>query len=156
MSRGDLTEEGWSIIEPLLPAERGRWGRPAGDNRKYVNGMLWVLRTGAPWRDLPEKYGNWNSVYRRHLRWRDLGVWQSVLAALTDALENDTSYSMDSTVVRGHVQAAGAKGGLKSKRLVVRGEASPVKFTLSQMPEADLSSSTSRVAKLQTVKRTKC
>lgn len=58
MGRGDLREEGWKVIEPLLPAERGRWGRPAGDNRKYVNGMLWVLRTGAPWRDLPEKYGN--------------------------------------------------------------------------------------------------
>lgn len=56
---------------------------------------------------------NWNSVYRRHFRWRDLGVWESVLAALTDALEDDTSYSMDSTIVRGHVQAAGAKGGLK-------------------------------------------
>lgn len=155
MSRGDLTEEGWTVIEPLLPAERGRWGRPAGDNRKYVNGMLWVLRTGAPWRDLPEKYGNWNSVYRRHLRWRDLGVWESVLAALTDALEDDTSYSMDSTIVRGHVQAAGAKGGLKKKRLVVRGEASPVKFTLSQMPEAGRSSSTSRAEKRRTAKRTK-
>ncbi len=85
---------------------------------------------GRAVRDLPEKYGHWNSVYRRHSRWRDLGVWESVLAALTDALEDDTSYSMDSTVVRGHVQAAGAKGGLKKKRLVVRWEASPVKFTL--------------------------
>lgn len=155
MSRGDLTEEGWKVIETLLPAERGRWGRPAGDNRKYVNGMLWVLRTGAPWRDLPEKYGNWNSVYRRHLRWRDLGVWESVLAALTDTLEDDASYSMDSTIVRGHVQAAGAKGGLKKKRLVVRGEASPVKFMLSQMPEAGHSSSTSQVAKRRTAKHTK-
>lgn len=155
MSRGDLTEEGWKIIEGLLPAERGRWGRPAGNNRKYVNGMLWVLRTGAPWRDLPEKYGNWNSVYRRHLRWRDLGVWESVLAALTDALEDDTSYSMDSTIVRGHAQAAGAKGGPGGKRLVVRGEASPVKFTLSQMPGAGRSSSTSRAAKQRTAKRTK-
>ena len=75
---------------------------------------------GAPWRDLPEKYGNWNSVYRRDLRWRDLGVWKSVLVALTDALENDTSYSMNSTVVRGHVQAAPVlphgrrSGGLQS------------------------------------------
>lgn len=155
MSRGDLTEEGWKIIEPLLPAERGRWGRPAGDNRKYVNGMLWVLRTGAPWRDLPEKYGNWNSVYRRHLRWRDLGVWESVLAALTDAFEDDTSYSIDSTIIRGHVQAAGAKGGLKKKRLVARGEVLPVKFTLSQMPEAGRSSSTSPAAKRRTAKRTK-
>lgn len=152
MSRGDLTEEGWNVIAPLLPAERGRWGRPAKDNRKYVNGMLWVLRTGAPWRDLPEKYGHWNSVYRRHSRWRDLGVWESVLAALTDALEDDTSYSMDSTVVRGHVQAAGAKGGLKKKRLVVRWEASPVKFTLLQMPEAGHSSSTSRAGRRRTAK----
>jgi transposase len=155
MSRGDLTEEGWGIIEPLLPAERGRWGRPARDNRKYVNGMLWVLRTGAPWRDLPEKYGNWNSVYRRHLRWRDLGIWESVLAALTDALEDDKSYSMDSTIVRGHAQAAGAKGGLKKRRLVVRGEGSPVKFTLWPMPEEGRSSSTSRAAKRRTAKRTK-
>lgn len=155
MSRGDLTEEGWKVIEPLLPAERGRWGRPSGDNRPYVNGMLWVLRTGAAWRDLPEKYGKWNSVYRRHLRWRDLGVWEAVLAALSDALEDNTSYSMDSTIVRGHAQAAGAKGGPKKKPLVVRGEASPVKFILLPMPKADPCSSTSRAEKRQTTKPTR-
>ncbi len=141
MSRGDLTEEGWNVLASLLPAERGRGGRPAGDNRTYVNGMLGVLRTGAPWRDLPEKYGHGNSVYRRHLRWRDRGVWESVLAALTDAREDETSYSLDSTIVRGHAQAAGAKGGLQKRRLVVRGEASPVKCMRSQMPEAGRSSS---------------
>lgn len=155
MSRGDLTEEGWKVIAPLLPAERGRWGRPAGDNRTYVNGMLWVLRTGAPWRALPEKYGHWNSVYRRHLRGRARGVWESVLAALTDALEDATSYSMDSTIVRGHAQAAGAKGGLQKRPLVVRGEAAPVKVMLSQMPEVSRSSSTSRAGKRQTATRTK-
>ncbi len=116
MSRGDLTEEGWNVLASLLPAERGRGGRPAGDNRTYVNGRLGVLRTGAPWRDLPEKYGHGNSVYRRHLRWRDRGVWESVLAALTDAREDETSYSLDSTIVRGHAQAAGAKGGLQKRR----------------------------------------
>ncbi|MGE3977774.1 MAG: hypothetical protein AB7F94_09315 [Nitrospira sp.] len=104
---------------------------------------------------LPEKYGNWNSVYRRHLRWRDRGVWESVLAALTDALEDDTSYSMDSTIVRGHAQAAGAKGGLKKRHLVVRGEASPVKVIFSQMPEAGRSSFTSRAGKRQTATHTK-
>ncbi len=155
MSRGDLTEEGWRVIEALLPAERGRWGRPAHDNRKYMNGMLWVLRTGAPWRDMPEKYGNWNSVYRRHLRWRDLGVWEAVLAALSDSLEDDAAYSIDSTIVRGHAQAAGAKGGLRKKRLVARGEASPVKFTASVTQPEGRSSSGSRAAKRRTAKRTK-
>jgi transposase len=155
MSRGNLTEEGWRVIEPLLPAERGRWGRPAQDNRKYVNGMLWVLRTGAPWRDLPEKYGNWNSVYRRHLRWRDMGVWEAVLAALSDSLEDNTAYSIDSTIVRGHAQAASAKGGLGKKRLVVRGEASPAKFTASATPPEGRSSCGSRAAKRRTAKRTK-
>ena len=75
--------------------------------------------------------------------------------ALTNALEDDTSYSMDSTIVRGHVQAAGAKEGLKKKHLVVRGEASPVKFTLSQMPVEGRSRSTSRAGKWRTAKRTK-
>lgn len=156
MSRGDLTEEGWNVIEPLLPAERGRWGRPSVDNRTYVNGMLWVLRTGAAWRDLPEKYGKWNSVYRRHLRWRDLGVWEAVLAALSDSLEDNSSYSMDSTIVRGHAQAAGAKGGLKKKPLVVRGEASPVKFILLPMPKGDHCNSTSQEEKRRTTKLTQC
>ena len=136
MSRGDLTEEGWQVIEPLLPAERGRWGRPAQNNRKYVNGMLWVLRTGAPW--------------------RDLGVWEAVLAALSDSLEDNNSYSIDSTIIRGHAQAAGAKGGLKGKRLVVCGEASPVKFTASAMQPEGRSSSGSRAGKRRTAKRTKC
>jgi transposase len=83
--------------------------------------MLWVLRTGAPWRDLPDKFGNWNRVYRRHLRWRDVGVWEAVLAALSDSLEDNAAYSIDSTIERGHAQAAGAKGGLRKKRLIVTG-----------------------------------
>ena len=158
MSRGDLTEEGWRLIEPLLPAERGRWGRPAQDNRKYVNGMLWVLRTGAPWRDLPEKYGNWNSVYRRHVRWRNLGGWEAVLAALSGSLAEDTAYSIDSTIIRGHAQAAGAKGGRPKRRLVVRGETSPVKFTASVMPPEGRSTAGSRAAKrgLQSVPSADC
>ena len=73
MSRGDLSEVEWRILRVLLPVERdpgkrGR-GRPPEDNRNIINGILWRLRTGAPWRDVPEKYGNWNSIYRRFRRW---------------------------------------------------------------------------------------
>ena len=63
MGRGDLTDEEWALIGPLLPPERGRWARPAGDNRRFLNGMLHVLRVGCPWRDMHERYGKWNSVY---------------------------------------------------------------------------------------------
>ncbi|MBS1092967.1 transposase [Gluconobacter sp. Dm-74] len=65
MARGDLTDEEWAIIGPLLPPERSRLARPAGDNRLFLNGMLHVLRTGCPWRDMHERYGKWNSVYAR-------------------------------------------------------------------------------------------
>lgn len=64
MSRGDLSEVEWRLLEPLLPSERGRKSRPAFDNRQIVNGILWRIRTGAPWRDLPEKYGKWMTVYQ--------------------------------------------------------------------------------------------
>jgi transposase len=76
LSRGDLTEVEWRILKVLLPVERKRGkrgrGRPPEDNRNVINGILWRLRTGAPWRDVPEKYGNWNSIYRRFRRWRHL------------------------------------------------------------------------------------
>ena len=68
MSRGDLSEAEWQLLRDLLPAERGRKSRPAGDNRPIVNGILWRIRTGAPWRDVPEKYGKWMTVYQRFRR----------------------------------------------------------------------------------------
>jgi len=78
LSRGDLTEVEWRILRVLLPVERepGKRGpgRPPEDNRNFINGILWRLRTGAPWRDVPDKYGNWNSVYRRFRRWSASGV----------------------------------------------------------------------------------
>jgi transposase len=75
LSRGDLTDSEWRILDPLLP-DRGERGPPIPDKRRTVNGILWVLRTGAPWRDLPERYGNWNSVFVRFTRWSKLGVWK--------------------------------------------------------------------------------
>jgi len=71
MGRGDLSDAEWELIGPLLPPERGRWARPAGDNRRFLNGMLHVLRVGCPWRDMHERYGKWNSVYVRFRRWAE-------------------------------------------------------------------------------------
>ncbi|MGH8527870.1 MAG: IS5 family transposase [Gammaproteobacteria bacterium] len=93
------------------PGKRGR-GRPPEDNRNIINGILWRLRTGAPWRDVPEKYGNWNSIYRRFRRWSASGVWESVAVALAETMAESGHYNIDSTTVRAHVSAAGGKGGL--------------------------------------------
>ncbi len=119
MARGDLTDQEWAMIGPLLPSERGRWARPSGDNRRFLNGMLYVLRVGCPWRDMHERYGKWNSVYVRFRRWAEQGVWDALLQTLVDlGLTDDWQHMLDSTVVRAHSQATGAKGGLMRKLLV--------------------------------------
>jgi transposase len=114
-----LSDEEWAIISPLLPPERGRPVRPAHDNRRFLNGMLYVLRVGCPWRDMHERYGLWNSVYVRFRRWAEQGVWDALLQTLVDlGLTDDWQHMIDSTTVRGHSQAAGAKGGLIVRVLV--------------------------------------
>ena len=119
MARGDLTDEKWEVIGPLLPSERGRWARPAQDNRRFLNGMFHVLRLGCSWRDMHERYGKWNSVYVRFRRWAEQGVWDSMLQTLVDlGLTDDWQHMIDSTSVRGHSQAVGAKGGLIRRLLV--------------------------------------
>lgn len=83
----DLTDFEWSVIAPLLPPERGREGRPAHDNRVVVNGILWRLRTGAPWREMPKRYGKWNSVYRRYDRWSKASKWGAVSILISQILK---------------------------------------------------------------------
>ncbi|MCL2713857.1 MAG: transposase [Alphaproteobacteria bacterium] len=80
--RADLSDEEWEIVAPLLPSERGRWARPAFDNRIFFNGILHVLGEGCPWRDMDERYGRWNSVYVRFQRWTAQGVWDRVLPTM--------------------------------------------------------------------------
>nr|WP_067737233.1 IS5 family transposase [Novosphingobium naphthalenivorans] len=119
MARGNLTDQEWDVIEGLLPSERGRKARPAHDNRRFLNGMLHVLRVGCPWRNMHERYGKWNSVYVRFRRWAEQGVWDAVLATLVEfGLTDDWQHMIDSTTVRGHVSAADAKGGLIRRLLV--------------------------------------
>lgn len=127
MGRGDLSDKEWAVLEPLLPNQAGRRGRPRHDDRRVVNGILWILRTGAPWRDLPERYGSWKTAWNRLSRWQKSGVWSQILEGLqgrADAAGNVEweVHFVDSTTVRAHQHAAGAKGGMQRQRLWVEVE----------------------------------
>jgi transposase len=137
LSRGDLTDSEWHILNPLLP-DRGDRGPPISDKRRMVNGILWVLRTGAPWRDMPERYGNWNSVFVRFTRWSKIGVWDAAFETLASlGPPGDKEHAIDSTIVGAHQHAAGVKGGIKiGKRSVARAAASRRKSTSARTPKA--------------------
>jgi putative transposase len=110
--RYELSDEQWRRIEGLVPGKAGDPGRTGADNRRFVNGVLWVLRSGARWHDLPERYGKWKTAHKRFTRWARAGVWEGIFAALTS--DSDNEYLMlDSTLVRAHQQAATGKGGAK-------------------------------------------
>ncbi len=136
-----VSDEEWAVIGPLLPSEHGRGCRPAGDNRPYFEGMMWMARSGAQWRLLPDEYGKWNSVFRRYRRWVETGVFDALLETLTEMVERDTSADMiDSTVVRAHHCAVGLKKGIKRPRgLAGRVVASPPSSTPAAMGRADRS-----------------
>lgn len=135
MNRGELTNTQWERLQPLLPPQKPKIGRPAVDHRRILNGMLWILRTGAPWRDLPARYGPWRTVASRFYRWQQTGLFQR----LFDTLEQQADaagqldwqlHFVDSTIVRAHQHAAGAKKGMpRLKRSDVAKEASARKST---------------------------
>jgi transposase len=121
MDKSELTNAQWDRLCPLLPPQKPPTGRPAKDHRTVLNGILWILRTGSPWRSLPERYGSWKTVSARFYRWQQAGVWERVLAALQrqSDVEGRLEWSLhfvDSTVVRAHQHAAGAKGGTRNTR----------------------------------------
>jgi transposase len=112
VGRGELTDRAWAQLAPLLPGNQRRGGRWC-DHRRVINGILWKLRTGAPWRDLPERYGPWQTCYDRLVRWRRDGTWDRLLAhaqTKSDAVgELEWVVSVDSSSVRAHQHAAGAR-----------------------------------------------
>ena len=122
MIRRELTDAQWQRIELLVPGKKGDRGRHGEDNRRFVDAVLWLARAGAPWRDLPDELGKWNSVFQRFRRWAKKGNWERIFNALVE--NPDFEYLIiDSTIVRAHQHAAGAKGGAKMRRSGVRAAA---------------------------------
>ena len=117
MARFDLSDEEWAVIQPLLP-KQGR-GAKRGNGRKILNGIFYILRTGAPWRDLPERYGPHTTVYNRYVRWGRKGVWKSVFDALASEVK-DSLIFIDGSIVKAHRAAAVDEYG-RPLRLVISG-----------------------------------
>jgi transposase len=123
MGRYDLSDEQYALIELHLPTNTKKTGHPYGPHRPIINGILWRRQTGAPWADIPERYGNWKTIHRRFTTWRRTGVWDRVLTALQLKLDERGLIAYDQwglagTVVRTHRAAAGArkKGGLTTEK----------------------------------------
>ena len=116
MDRRVLRDDQWERIAPLLPGKVEDAGRSGADNWLFVEAVLWIVRVGAPWRDLPEAFGNWNSVFQRFRRWARGGVFDRIFEALSD--EADFEYVIvDGTIVRVHQHGTGAKGGTRSQAI---------------------------------------
>ena len=113
MSRHDLTDFEWSVIEPLLP-NKSR-GVPRVDDRRVLNGIFWRFRTGSPWADIPERYGPHTTCYNRFVRWREAGIWDRLLAAMAEAVDGEI-VMIDSSSVRVHQQGAARKKRTRKPR----------------------------------------
>ena len=109
-NRHDISDELWALIEPHTIGNVGTWGGNAKDTRTFINAVFWILRTGAPWRDLPSSYGNWSNVNRRFCRWRDKNIWESIFLAVIGEVECEWLI-IDASFIKAHKDAHGAKGG---------------------------------------------
>ncbi len=122
MIRRVLSDRQWERIAPELPGKQGDPGRTGKDNRLFVEAVLWIARTGAPWRDLPDAFGKWKTVYTRFSRWAEKGIWESLFNKMAE--DPDFEYVIvDGTIVRVHQHGAGARGGLSIRRLGARAAA---------------------------------
>jgi transposase len=125
-----MSDDEWSLFEHFILAIRAPNGRKPTNHRLVLDGIFWIARTGSPWRDLPEDFGKWSSVYRQFRRWTLAGLWEDILEAFNQSGSiPDALQMIDSTVIRAHHQAAGAKGGLRDRVLAVQEVASRPKST---------------------------
>jgi transposase len=127
--RFDLTDEEWALLEPLMPTSRKS---ARADDRRIMNAIFYVLRTGMPWRDLPERYGPYTTAYNRFNRWSRRGIWKKIFDKLA-AQSRDSLYLIDSTIVKAHRAATGVKGGRKIRRSASAGAAGARKYTRSSI-----------------------
>lgn len=115
MDRGDLSDAEWELIGPLLPPERRRWAHPAGDNRRFLNGMFHVLLIGYLWRNMQRRYGKWNSVYVRFPRWAEQSDWDALLQTVVDlGLTDDWQHTIDSSSVAATYPQIAKRGPVKN------------------------------------------
>ena len=138
MHRHELTDAEWKKVQSLLPPPRSR--RSLTGDRQFISAVLWLARTGVPWRDLPERYGPWKSVYNRFNNWAKRGVWERIFKALQVAPDPEGSI-LDGSVVRAHLDAAGGKGGSNPMLWAALEEVFRRKFTPSSTPKAARSTS---------------
>ena len=114
MDRQSLTDTQWDRIQSLCPGKKSDPGRRGGDTRLFLEAVLWIARTGSPWRDLPKHFGRWNTVFKRFRHWVKADVFKRIFDALSD--DPDMEYAMvDATIVKVHRHGQGAKGGLKAR-----------------------------------------
>lgn len=142
-----LTDAEWARLEPLLPVYRPGRGRPAAPHRRVLDALIWLARTGAPWRTLPERFGPWRTIATRFYRWTASGLWGRIMEALLRRADHagDLDWSrhmIDTTTVRAHQHAAGAKGGSRARRSVAPAAASRPRSTSVATVRAARSSST--------------
>ena len=124
MRRHELSEAQWNRIKDLPPPERKpQGGRPTKNNREMLNAMVYLLNTGIPWRDLPERFGPWQSAYSRCRAWTKAGVWENVLAHLIQQdIIDETTLMLDNTSIKVHQHASSGKKGTASSQKVAAGE----------------------------------
>jgi transposase len=138
-----MSDAEWAFFAPFLIENRTQGGRRPLDHRRVLDGVLYVTRTGVPWRDLPPEFGNWNSVHRQYRRWTEGGVWDVMLAALSDSEASDNTLQMiDSTIVRVHQHGVGGRGGFRETVLAVRAVGSRPRFIPERMRKGWRSAST--------------
>jgi len=140
MKRHEVTDAQWEVIQPILPKRTAKTGRPPSDPRLMLNGILWILRTGSPWRDLPERFGPWQTVYDHFAKWRALGAYDRILEALHIRLDADGAIDWDLWCIDGSsVRASRAAAGASKKAAVVTRKSQ--KTTLWAAREADSTAS---------------
>jgi transposase len=115
MNRYELNNEQWDKIKTYIPGSTGKRGRPSKNNRQMLNGMVWLARSGAAWRDLPERYGSWKTVYSKFTKWRDEGIFEKIFKELSGDIDAE-NFMIDSTFIKVHQSAnGGVKKGNKKQ-----------------------------------------